>query len=120
MCAFDIQPHLVGELIELRPFRPTDWDTLFRVASDPLVWEQHPVRDRHQEKVFRKFFDEELESKGTLVAIDRRTQEVIGSSNFKLKDDGVQIGRTFLARSHWGGAYNREMKRLMLDYAFQF
>ena len=29
-------------------------------------------------------------------------------------------GWTFLARSHWGGEYNREMKRLMLDHAFRF
>src|SRR5437667_4975649 len=29
------------------------------------------------------------------------------------------VGR-FLARSHWGGIYNREMKQLMLRHAFQF
>ena len=27
---------------------------------------------------------------------------------------------TFLARSHWGGTYNGEMKRLMLAHAFRF
>jgi len=32
----------------------------------------------------------------------------------------LEIGWTFLARSHWGGVYNGEMKRLMLDYAFKF
>ena len=32
----------------------------------------------------------------------------------------VEIGWTFLARSHWGGATNREVKRLMLDHAFGF
>ena len=28
------------------------------------------------------------------------------------------IGYTFLSRSHWGGAANAEMKRLMLQHAF--
>jgi len=32
----------------------------------------------------------------------------------------VEIGWTFLARSHWGGVYNREMKSLMLTHAFRF
>jgi RimJ/RimL family protein N-acetyltransferase len=30
----------------------------------------------------------------------------------------VDIGWTFLARSHWGRDFNREMKRLMLAHAF--
>jgi RimJ/RimL family protein N-acetyltransferase len=32
----------------------------------------------------------------------------------------VEIGWTFLARSHWGGRYNGEMKTLMLRHAFRF
>jgi len=30
----------------------------------------------------------------------------------------LAIGLTFLARSHWGGRVNSEMKSLMLDHAF--
>jgi RimJ/RimL family protein N-acetyltransferase len=48
---------------------------------------------------------------------------VIGSSRFHGYDDAadeVEVGWTFLARSHWGGQYNREMKRLMLEHAFRF
>jgi RimJ/RimL family protein N-acetyltransferase len=48
---------------------------------------------------------------------------VIGSSRFHGYDEAageVEIGWTFLARSHWGGGYNREMKRLMLEHAFRF
>ena len=59
---FDLQPHLKGELIELRPLTPEDWDDLFAVASDSLIWKQHPERDRHKEGVFRVFFKEGLES----------------------------------------------------------
>jgi RimJ/RimL family protein N-acetyltransferase len=32
----------------------------------------------------------------------------------------VEVGWTFLARDRWGGAWNGEMKRLMLDHAFRF
>ena len=120
---FELQPHLVGQLLELRPLRPEDWESLFAVASDPLIWEQHPAHDRYQEEVFREFFREALESGGAFVVIDRRTQRIIGSSRYFGFDPGkreIEIGWTFLARSHWGGEFNRELKRLMLDHAFKF
>jgi RimJ/RimL family protein N-acetyltransferase len=37
-----------------------------------------------------------------------------------LKGKLVEIGWTFLARRHWGGAYNGELKQLMLRHAFRF
>ena len=120
---FELQPHLVGDLIEVRPLRPEDWESLFRVASDPLIWEQHPANDRYQEEVFKEFFREALESGGAFAVIDRQTQEIIGSSRYfgfdPVKSE-IEIGWTFLARSHWGGKYNAELKRLMLDHAFKF
>jgi len=119
--AFELQPHLVGDRIEVRPLRPDDWESLFAVASDPLIWEQHPTSDRYREEVFREFFREALASGGALVVIDRKTQEVIGSSRYFGFDAGeIEIGWTFLARSYWGGEYNGELKRLMLDHAFRF
>jgi RimJ/RimL family protein N-acetyltransferase len=120
---FDLQPTLKGELLELRPLRPEDFDDLYAAASDPLIWEQHPARDRCQEEVFRVFFREALESGGALLAVDARYGRVIGSSRYHGYDgekSEVEIGWTFLARSHWGGAYNGEMKRLMLRHAFRF
>jgi RimJ/RimL family protein N-acetyltransferase len=100
-----------------------DYRDLFAVAADPLVWEQHPSQDRYQEQVFMNFFREALESGGALIALDRKDGRVIGSSRFHGYDEGkseVEIGWTFLARSHWGGIYNGEMKRLMLRHAFRF
>jgi hypothetical protein len=114
---FDLQPYLVGELVELRPLRPEHWDSLYAVASDPLIWAQHPATDRYKEEVFREFFREALESRGAFVVLDRKTQRVIGSSRyfgFDREKREIEIGWTFLARSHWGGRYNGEMKRLML------
>lgn len=120
---FDLQPTLVGELLELHPLHPEDFDRLYAVASDPLIWEQHPARDRYKADVFREFFRESLESGGALIAIERGTGRPIGSSRFHGYDplgSEIEIGWTFLARSHWGGTYNREMKDLMLRHAFQF
>jgi len=120
---FDLQPTLKGTRIELRPLREIDYQNLYEVASDPLIWEQHPAPDRYKEEVFRGFFDEALEIGGTLIAIDLVDGRVIGSSRyhgFDKEKDEVEIGWTFLARSHWGGIYNGEMKQLMLQHAFKF
>lgn len=119
----DLQPTLTGELLTLRPLKPEDFDDLYAVASDPLIWEQHPVPDRYKEDVFREFFRDAVESGGALVVIDAKDGKVIGSSRFHGYDQErseIEIGWTFLARSHWGGVYNREMKQLMLRHAFRF
>jgi RimJ/RimL family protein N-acetyltransferase len=120
---FDYQPVLAGELLMLRPLRPDDLDALFAVASDPLIWEQHPDQTRHEDAGFRTFFDEALASGGALIAIDAATQRVIGSSRFHGYDEQrseVEIGWTFLARPYWGGLYNGEMKRLMIQHALKY
>lgn len=118
------QPVLESEHLLLRPLRADDWDALSAVASDPLVWELHPANDRWQEAVFRAFFDDALAQGGALIAIDKASGAAIGSSRMQVYDpaDGgsVEIGWTFLARSHWGGATNREMKRLMLAHCFRY
>jgi len=119
----DRQPVLEGERLLLRPLTPGDWEALFAVASDPQVWARHPAHDRWQEPVFRAFFDDALANAGALVAIDRASGDVVGSSRFQGYDpaDGgsVEIGWTFLAHRLWGTGLNAEMKRLMLAHALQ-
>ena len=120
---FDLQPILKGKLLELRPLKPGDFHDLYAVASDPLIWEQHPANDRYKEDVFRRFFQDALESGGALIAHDCKNGKIIGSSRFYGYDEEkseIEIGWTFLARAYWGGIYNREMKHLMLQHAFQF
>ncbi len=120
--SFNLQPTLKGHHLELRPLRQDDFDSLFTVASDPLIWEQHPDNDRYQEKVFKEFFRGAIDSGGAFLATSKEGR-AIGSSRFHGYDKDrseIEIGWTFLARSHWGGIYNGEMKRLMLDHAFQF
>jgi RimJ/RimL family protein N-acetyltransferase len=120
---FDPQPVLTGALVRLRPLRPDDHAALYAVASDPLIWAQHPAHDRHEPAVFRALFAESLASGGALVALDAADGRVIGSSRYHDHDPvarEVEIGWTFLARSHWGGRHNGEMKRLMLAHAFRW
>lgn len=119
----DLQPTLIGELVELRPLVPGDWDALFAAASDPRIWEQHPERDRFTEPAFRRFFQGALDSGGAFAVIDRATGRVIGSTRYHGYDEArseIEIGWTFLERAYWGGRHNGEMKRLMLEHAFRF
>lgn len=121
--SFELQPTLIGDRIELRPLREDDFGALFAVAADPLIWEQHPNHDRWKEEVFREFFRGAMDSRGAFLAVDRADGRVIGSSRYHGYDEAkseIEIGWTFLARSHWGGVYNGEMKRLMLEHAFRF
>ncbi|HKY13901.1 MAG TPA: GNAT family N-acetyltransferase [Microthrixaceae bacterium] len=118
----DRQPLLAGERLELRPLRPDDFDDLYAIASDPLLWEQHPSKDRTERAVFQHWFDDAMASGGALVAIDRSDGIAVGTSRFANYDAErreVEIGWTFLRRSHWGGVYNGELKRLMLEHAFE-
>ena len=118
----ELQPTLRGELVNLRPLRTTDFPALFAVACDPLIWEQHPASDRYQEPVFRKFFDDGIASGGALLIEDAKTQAVIGSSRYAGYSPAaseVEIGWTFLSRTHWGGPCNAAVKSLMLAHAFE-
>lgn len=120
---FELQPYLQGELLELRPLTESDFEALYKAASDPLIWELHPEPTRYQRNVFMKYFDSGIKSGGAFVIIDKRTQKIIGSSRYyEFKPDikEIIIGYTFLAKSHWGGKYNAELKKLMLDHAFKF
>jgi N-acetyltransferase len=121
--SFEPQPTLSGELLLLRPLQEEDFPALYAAASDPLIWAQHPSSDRYQEGVFRAFFRDAINGGGALVAIDRGTGEIIGSSRFvgfAPPGDDVEVGYTFLARRYWGGRYNGEMKQLMLNHAFRW
>jgi RimJ/RimL family protein N-acetyltransferase len=116
------QPTLHGERVHLRPIRPDDLDALHAAASDPLIWEQHSERDRHERAVFERFFAGALASGGGLVALDPAGR-IIGSSryyNWNPTDRSVVIGYTFLERSHWGKGTNQQMKQLMLENAFRW
>ncbi len=117
-----MQPMLSDDVVTLRPKVEADREPLFAVASDPQIWAIHPAHNRWERHVFDPFFEEGLKSNGGLTVIDKATGAIIGSSRYDIRvcEAGeVEIGWTYLARSHWGGAHNRSMKRLMLAYAFE-
>jgi RimJ/RimL family protein N-acetyltransferase len=119
----DFQPTLVGPTLTIRPIAASDWPELFAAASDPKIWEGHPVRERYTEPVFRKFFDSALDGKMAFVFVDNASGKLIGSSRYQGFEplfSEIEIGWTFIVREYWGGAVNREVKRLMLDHAFTF
>ena len=126
--SFNLQPiDLKNEIIQLIPLQETDFSALYKVASDPLVWEQHPNKLRYQRDVFQNYFEGAMLSKGAFLIRDTKTNEVIGSSRYydfneneNSTETSVLIGYTFIGRNFWGKGYNKALKKLMLDYAFQF
>lgn len=123
MPAVALQPVLQGPTLLLRPLVPGDFDALHAAASDPLIWALHPEPTRWQRTVFTRFFDSGLACGGALVAVERASAEVVGSSrfyNWRPEVRELTIGYTFLVRRLWGGAANQEMKALMLAHAFGF
>lgn len=119
----NIQATLENENVKLVPLNPNDLEELFSVASDPKIWEQHPNKDRYQREVFEKFFQGAMESKGAFKIMDKSSNEVAGSTRFydyNPKENSIFIGYTFYATKFWGSKLNPQVKKLMLDYIFQF
>ena len=120
---FSIQPTLENDIVSLVPLEKHDFEELFEVASDPKVWEQHPNKERYQREVFQNFFTGALESKGAFLIIDNETEEVLGSTrfyDFNEENKSILIGYTFYGTKSWGKNINASVKKLMLDYIFQF
>jgi RimJ/RimL family protein N-acetyltransferase len=120
---FELQPNIENPWVRLEPLVPGDFEALYAVASDPLIWEQHPNKNRYQREVFATYFKGAIESRGALRIIDNSTGVLIGCSRYYEWDEAarsIAIGYTFIARSHWGGRTNRALKTLMLEHAFKF
>jgi RimJ/RimL family protein N-acetyltransferase len=118
----ELLPEGIG--LEFQILRPEHYDGLFSVASDPLLWEQHPDRFRYTKAGFDSFFKKALENDcQTLVVVNAGNGQIMGSSryyNFKADENSVFIGFTFLAREYWGGLWNRRLKYAMLRHALAF
>ncbi len=120
---FSIQSRLKTENVKLVPLQTDDFEQLFVVASDPLVWEQHPNKDRYKREVFENFFQGAMESGGAFKIIEQNTGEVAGSTRFydyNAEDNSIFIGYTFYGTKFWGSKLNPQVKKLMLDYIFQY
>ncbi|WP_240186868.1 GNAT family N-acetyltransferase [Pedobacter nanyangensis] len=123
MMTFSIQPTLEDDNVRLVPLRETDFEALYEVASDPKIWVQHPNKDRWQRNVFKTFFDGAMQSNGAFKIVDKVNEKVIGSTRFydyNDKEDSILIGYTFYGTAYWGKGINLSVKKIMLDYIFQF
>lgn len=119
----NIQPILENEKAILIPLKEDEFEQLYAVASDPQIWEQHPNKERWKRDVFQVFFDGAIQSKGAFKIIDKATGNIAGSTrfyDFNEADDSIFIGYTFYATAYWGTGFNRSVKKLMMDYIFQF
>lgn len=121
---FNLQPEtLENNQVKLIPLKEEDFEILYKVASDPEIWEQHPSKDRYKKEVFQLFFDGAVESKSAFLVYDSKTNGLIGCSryyDFDSENSKIAIGFTFLAKKFWGGSHNKDMKQLLIDYAFQY
>lgn len=120
---FSVQKILSNENVMLKPLQENDFEALFLQASNKEIWDQHPNKDRYKREVFQNFFDGAMESKGAFVIIDQATNQIIGSTrfyNFDADENSIFIGYTFYGEEFWGKNYNSQVKKLMMDYIFQF
>lgn len=118
----DLQKVLASNLIRLEPLKESDFEQLFEIASDPLIWEQHPNSDRYLREPFLKYFNSGIDSKGAFLIYDAKKNSLIGCTRFydyNEADKSVAIGYTFISRAYWGIGINAEIKKLMIDYALQ-
>lgn len=120
---FSIQPVLENQEYQLIPLQQGDFESLYEVASDPKVWEQHPNKDRYKREVFEIFFKGAIESNGAFKITDKSSGEVLGSSryyDFNEEDNSIFVGYTFYGTNSWGKGINPQVKKLMLDYIFRY
>jgi len=113
---------LQTEHFSLEPLTPKDFDALYAIAGDPLLWEQHPEADRWKRSQFQRFFDGGLANDlGCFAIREKRSGRPAGSSRFYGYDEAdrcIRIGYTFIARERWGTSANREVKEAMLIRSF--
>lgn len=122
--SFELQPtNLFNEKIKLNPLHEADFESLFEIAANPKVWDQHPNPNRYNLEDFTNYFKGAIESKGAFLILDSVTNETVGCSryyDYNKETNSVLIGYTFIGIKFWGNGYNKALKKLMLEYAFQF
>ena len=99
-----------------------DFDLLYEIPSNLVVWEQHPEKDRWKRPVFSAFLQGAIENDlGCFTIRDKSAGIVIGSTRFYSHDaagEAVRLGYTFLCPSYWGSGANLEIKAVLLKHAF--
>lgn len=118
-----IQQHLESSRLHLISLNESDFPELFKLASDPLVWEQHPNKNRYQLSEFQNYFKGAMDSKGAYKILHKKSNQIMGCTryyDFDPSDNSILIGYTFLGRPFWNQGFNQELKKLMVQHAFTF
>ena len=116
--------HFEDSSISLLQIKKENFEELYLVASDPIIWEQHPENDRWKKEKFSIFYKNGLQNKfGFLLIFDKHKNKIIGSTRFYSYDKidkAIRIGFTFISQEHWGTSINFQVKKMMLDYTFKY
>ncbi|MBL6864159.1 MAG: GNAT family N-acetyltransferase [Rhodospirillales bacterium] len=115
---------LENDKIALIQTKISHFDEIYLVASNRVIWEQHPEKDRWRRNKFEKFFKAGIENNlGCFSIYDKNLNKKIGLTRFysyNEDDNAVRIGYTFIDPEYWGTGCNKQIKKLMLDYAFKY
>ena len=120
----DFKLNFETESFSLIQTEDSHFEELYLVAGNPIIWEQHPEKDRWKKEIFSNFFQIAIQNElGCLTIIDKSLGKFIGSTRFYSHDEAdstVRIGYTFLSPEYWGTSANYQIKKVMLDYVFQY
>ncbi|MCZ2298052.1 MAG: GNAT family N-acetyltransferase [Chitinophagales bacterium] len=117
----NLQSTLTHKNIQLIPLVKEDFEALYKTASDPKIWEQHPNKNRWQKDAFTNYFEGAIQSKGAFKILDTTDNSIMGSTRFydyNETEKSVLIGYTFYATKYWGKGINHAVKTMMLNYIF--
>jgi len=120
----DFKIPLENDIVSLIQTEKKHFEELYTVGSNPVIWEQHQNQDRWELNNFREYFDVGINNdEGCFTILDKKTNKIIGTTryySFDEEEPSIKIGYTFISRDYWGTQMNYQIKKLMLDYIFQF
>ena len=120
----NFKSHFEDVSISLLQIKKENFEGLYLVASDPIIWEQHPENDRWKKEKFNIFFKSALKNElGCFSIFDNSHNKFFGSTRFYSYDENdkaVRIGYTYIAPEYWGTTTNNSIKKMMLDYIFKY
>jgi RimJ/RimL family protein N-acetyltransferase len=117
---------LEGKHVRLEPLSLDHLDALTAVGLDPELWKFTTVNIRNRDEM-RAYIEEalQLSAAGSVLAFatrDKKSNTIVGSTrlaDIQPHHRTMEIGWTWIARSHQRTAVNTEAKYLMLRHAFE-
>lgn len=124
---FSFSEHIIleNEVALLRLMKTGDFNGLSKIAYDFDIWRFNVSRCMNDEELYNYITHElKQKEKGLLypfIITDKRSNQIAGSSSFlniSDKDKRLEIGSSWLGKSFRGTGLNRNIKFLMINYAF--